>query len=79
MNGSGYGWLIPTVFWGGFAAIAILSWLVWDRKRYGRRETRQIPVGFFSTEEVNIDPVSGIKERVYYNPRTGERIYIEES
>jgi hypothetical protein len=34
-----------------------------------------IPEGFIKTEEVNIDPQTKAKQRVYYHPETGERIY----
>ncbi|WP_256757688.1 hypothetical protein [Cohnella sp. WQ 127256] len=55
--------------------IIILSVLVYD-KRYKRRKSGVIPNGFIHTEEVNVDPVTNEKQRVYYNPNTGERIYI---
>jgi hypothetical protein len=58
--------------------IGVLSWLFWD-KRYGSGKRGQaVPNGFERTEEVNIDPTTGKRERVYYNPQTGERIYISE-
>ncbi|WP_239614714.1 hypothetical protein [Cohnella mopanensis] len=57
--------------------IIILSVLYYD-KRYKKRKSGIIPIGFIRTEEVNIDPVTQEKQRVYYNPDTGERIYIRE-
>lgn len=57
--------------------IIILSVLVYD-KRYKKRKSEVIPKGFIHTEEVNVDPVTHEKQRVYYNPETGERIYIRE-
>ncbi|MBD3921701.1 hypothetical protein H8B09_23245 [Paenibacillus sp. PR3] len=57
--------------------IIILSVLVYD-KRYKKRKSSVIPNGFIRTEEVSVDPVTSEKQRVYYNPDTGERIYIPE-
>jgi uncharacterized membrane protein YqiK len=57
--------------------ILILSLLFWD-KRYKKRKANGIPEGFVRTAEVGIDPQTKEKQRVYYNPDTGERIYITE-
>ncbi|OOE13188.1 hypothetical protein UN64_12585 [Fictibacillus arsenicus] len=56
--------------------LAILSWLYYD-KRYKKSETK-VPSGYIWTEEISIDPSTGKKERVYYNPDTGDRFYKEE-
>ncbi len=61
----------------GVLIIILLGYLIWD-KRYKRRATHDIPAGYIRTEEVNIDPVTTHKQRVYYNPETGDRIYIDE-
>jgi hypothetical protein len=37
-----------------------------------------IPDGFVKTEEVSIDPQTNKKQTVFYNPETGERIYVTE-
>ncbi|WP_025847811.1 hypothetical protein [Brevibacillus agri] len=34
-----------------------------------------VPPGFEPTNEVNIDPVTQEKRRVYYNPKAGDRYY----
>jgi hypothetical protein len=57
--------------------ILVLSVFFWD-KRYKKGEANDIPEGFIQTEEVSIDPQTKEKQRVYYNPDTGERIYIIE-
>lgn len=57
--------------------IIILSLLYYD-KRYKSRKINVIPNGFIRTDEVNLDPVTQEKQRVYYNPNTGERTYIRE-
>jgi hypothetical protein len=54
--------------------ILVLSFLFWD-KRYKKGEANDIPEGFIKTEEVSIDPQTKEKQRVYYRPDTGERIY----
>lgn len=57
--------------------IIILSVLYYD-KRYKSRKIGVISNGFIRTEEVNLDPVTQERQRVYYNPNTGKRIYIRE-
>lgn len=61
----------------GFLMVGLLSWFIWD-KRYRRNVDRDVPPGYLITEEVFIDPVDGKKQRVYYNPATGDRCYISE-
>jgi hypothetical protein len=56
--------------------LGIISWLYYD-KRYKKNETK-VPSGYIWTEEVSIDPATGTRERVYYNPETGERFYKTE-
>jgi hypothetical protein len=58
--------------------ILILSALFWDRRYKQGEANDNIPEGFIKTEEVSIDPQTKEKQRVYYNPDTGERIYIIE-
>jgi hypothetical protein len=65
------------LIYGGLVIIALLSWFIWD-KRYRRNHGSEIPHGFVATDEVFIDPVSGKKLRVYYNPQTGNRYYHED-
>ncbi len=62
----------------GIIILAIVSYFVWD-KRYKKSQGFKIPEGYVRTEEVNIDPKTGCKLRVYYNPNTGKRFYHEES
>jgi len=68
---------INILTYGGVIVVGLLSWFVWD-KRYRRSHGTQIPPGYEETSEVNIDPANGKKYRVYYNPETGERFYLEE-
>lgn len=55
----------------------LLGYFIYD-KRFNRNHGVKVPDRFQSTEEINIDPVSGEKTRVYYNPDTGERFYKKE-
>lgn len=68
---------IYAVIYTGIAIIALLSWFVWD-KRYKKGNGQDVPKAFQATDEVIIDPVSGKRSRVYYNPQTGERFYFAE-
>jgi heme/copper-type cytochrome/quinol oxidase subunit 2 len=74
-------WISVLIGWQVFSVLviivlAILSWLYYD-KRYKKSETK-VPSGYIWTEEISIDPSTGKKERVYYNPDTGDRFYKEE-
>ncbi|MED4050721.1 hypothetical protein [Priestia megaterium] len=61
----------------GILILALLSWLIWD-KRFRNRHEQGIPNGFIRTNEVMVDPTTNKKLRVYYNHHTGERFYKEE-
>lgn len=52
----------------------LLGYFIYD-KRFNRNHGVEIPEGFEPTNEVNLDPVTGEKTRVYYNQETGERFY----
>ncbi|MFJ8065863.1 hypothetical protein ACIQYS_14630 [Psychrobacillus sp. NPDC096426] len=58
-------------------AFILLGYFIYD-KRFRRNHGTKVTEGFERTEEVNIDPVTGEKMRVYYNPKTGERFYKKE-
>lgn len=55
----------------------LLGYFIYD-KRFNKNHGKEVPNGFRSTNEVNIDPVTSEKTRVYYNPDTGERFYKKE-
>jgi len=61
----------------GILVLALLSWLIWD-KRFRNRHGQNIPNGFIRTDEVMVDPTTNKKLRVYYSHHTGERFYKEE-
>lgn len=55
----------------------LLGYFIYD-KRFNRNHGEKVPKGFQWTEEINIDPVTGEKTRVFYNPESGERFYRKE-
>lgn len=55
----------------------LLGYFIYD-KRYKRNHGKEVPKGFEVTNEMNLDPVTGEKKRVYYNAETGERFYKKE-
>ncbi|WP_041276079.1 hypothetical protein [Desulfosporosinus acidiphilus] len=67
---------INLLFLVGLIIIAVLSWLIWD-KRYRKNHGENIPKGYIATNEVFHDPVTNKRLRVYYNPLTGDRFYHE--
>jgi hypothetical protein len=68
------GWQVLSVLF--LVILGIISWMYFD-KRYKKSETK-VPSGYIWTDEISIDPTSGKRERVYYNPETGDRFYKEE-
>ncbi|GEB35482.1 MULTISPECIES: hypothetical protein [Brevibacillus] len=61
-----------------FQVVLLLVLLILSKikdKRLHEDHGEEIPPGFEWTNEVNIDPVSQEKRRVYYNPKTGDRYY----
>ncbi|MBD7963781.1 hypothetical protein [Fictibacillus norfolkensis] len=68
------GWQVLSILF--LIVLAIISWMYFD-KRYKKSETK-VPSGYIWTDEISIDPTSGKRERVYYNPDTGDRFYKKE-
>ncbi len=62
----------------GILILAFLSYVFWD-KRYRKNHGTQIPSGFEETKEVTVDPKTGKRLKVYFNPTTGARFYYEEA
>lgn len=58
----------------GVILFILLGYFIYD-KRFNRNHGEQVPNGFKRTEEVNVDPISREKTRIYYNAETGERFY----
>lgn len=55
----------------------LLGVFVYD-KRFRNNHGTEVPDGFVETKEVNIDPITGERTKVYYNEETGERFYKRE-
>jgi flagellar basal body-associated protein FliL len=55
----------------------LLGYFIYD-KRFKRNHGTEVAKDFEPTDEVNLDPVTGEKTRVYYNSKTGERFYKKE-
>lgn len=55
----------------------LLGYFIYD-KRFNRNHGDKVPNGFERTEEINIDPLTNEKTRIYYNSETGERFYKKE-
>lgn len=59
--------------------IVVMALVITQGQRLARtRRTPSAPPGFQRTDEVVIDPTTNVRQRVWYNPRTGERIYRRE-
>ncbi|BBH23205.1 hypothetical protein Back11_45500 [Paenibacillus baekrokdamisoli] len=60
-----------------FPLIAIVSVIVTIIYRRGRLKqlTAEPPFDFQKTDEICIDPTTGIRQQVWFNPVNGERYY----
>ncbi|RKP47991.1 hypothetical protein D7Z26_22565 [Cohnella endophytica] len=54
-------------------ALSLIGTAIYRRRRLGPNE--HPPRGFVPTDELSIDPTTGVKQRVWFNPTTGERHY----
>ncbi|MFC5401360.1 hypothetical protein [Cohnella soli] len=59
--------------------VVIVAAAVWytiaARRRRLKQNSFRPPIGFLPTDEVFIDPTTGVKQQVWFNPETGERFY----
>ncbi len=62
------------VFWGGL----ILLGTLWERFRYKPLEAGRPGPGWVGTDERFVDDETGKPVRVYLEPATGERRYVQE-
>jgi hypothetical protein len=67
------GWVIIAVVVMG----VIIAVFGWDRYRVKRRDAGD-DSAFQATGEVFLDPTTGQRTRVWYNPKTGQRDYRPE-
>lgn len=73
LRGSLAGWIVV----GCYALVLVLA-LIFERSRY-RPQVDRSSGPWRSTGEAFIDPTSGERTAVYYNPQTGERDYRREA
>ena len=55
--------------------VVAVAFTWWARRRRLRRRDRRSLEGFVRTDEAFVDPTTGIRQRVWFNPGTGERRY----
>lgn len=55
--------------------LGAVAFTLWYRKRRLKTKTESSLVGLVKTGEIFVDPTTGIKQQVWFNPRTGERHY----
>lgn len=60
--------------------LSIIGTVIYRHNRL-KHQINEPPSGFQKTNEIFIDPTTGIKQQVWYNPKSGERYYknIDES
>ena len=56
-------------------AVVAFQFTAWYRRNRMRPSRTGPPPGFERTDEINIDPTTGVRQRVWYHPQTGERYY----
>ena len=65
----------PAFFYEAFIAAVVLLAALFEAQRYRARLSGES--GWQDTEERFVDPTTGRLMRVRFNPRTGERDYVE--
>lgn len=65
----------PAFFYEAFGALVVLVAALFEARRYRARVSSS--AGWQETDERFVDPTTGRLMRVRYNPRTGERDYVE--
>ncbi|SFL23166.1 hypothetical protein SAMN03159341_104148 [Paenibacillus sp. 1_12] len=56
------------------AIISVMGTVIYRRNRL-KKLINEPPFDFQKTNEVFIDPTTGIKQQVWFNPNSGERFY----
>lgn len=55
--------------------VGAIAFSLWRRQKRLKQKDQQPSEGFVMTQEIFIDPTTGIKQQVWFNPKTGERRY----
>ncbi|HEY7926439.1 MAG TPA: hypothetical protein VIG86_03345 [Candidatus Dormibacteraeota bacterium] len=69
------GSIIPLLILAAVVLVVVATVIGWDRYRPGRRGPN---LGAHPTNEVFIDPETGRRMRVWYDPATGAREYRDD-
>lgn len=62
------------IFFPLVAVLSVVGTIVYRRNRL-KHHVNEPPFDFQKTSEVFIDPTTGIKQQVWFNPNNGERYY----
>jgi hypothetical protein len=64
-----------------FQIIVLLAFWIFSKKKDRRykKNAGVLTSEFEPTQEVSVDPITQVLTRVYINPQTGERKYVEET
>ncbi|WP_127532885.1 hypothetical protein [Paenibacillus kobensis] len=54
--------------------ISVAGTMIYRRRRRRSRKF-QAPPGFHRTDEIFVDPTTGVIQQVWYNEQSGERLY----
>lgn len=58
-----------------FIVIVALAATWWVRRQRKKLRRDRVPEGYVRTDEVFTDPTTGVVQRVWYHPGTGDRFY----
>jgi hypothetical protein len=67
---------LPAVIWLSVWGILLVGGLLFERGRYKPAERGQPGPGWIATDECFVDPHTGERVTVFYQPSSGERRYI---
>jgi len=67
----------PAVLWFGINGAVITIGFVFERWQYRRSHSHKPGIGWQLTGERFVDPGSGAMTEVWFEPKTGERRYVE--
>jgi hypothetical protein len=67
----------PALFYEAFGALVVLLAALFEARRYRARVSSAGAAGWQNTDEKFVDPTTGRLMQVRYNPRTGERDYVD--
>jgi hypothetical protein len=66
----------PLVFWPGVWGILLVGGILFERGRYKQATPDHPGAGWVATDERFVDPQTGERVTVFFQPSTGERRYV---